>query len=255
MDNGLARGGLGAVCGICGELRLDGAPADLGAVAIMMERLERRGPDHGGSYSDGTLGMGHRRLAIVDLSTRSNQPMVDPELGLALVFNGTIYNYRELRQELQGKGYRFFSDGDSETILKAWHAWGEDCVEHLHGMFAFAVWDQSRRVLFLARDRFGIKPLYWSRQNDAFRFASNTHALLEAGCVDTGIDAVNSAPGNAASDQLCKVLRRANRPPPPRVHDLPGNSPAEAFLAVLIDQIGQEFLARVLQQMPGWVAF
>jgi asparagine synthase (glutamine-hydrolysing) len=178
------------VCGICGELRFDGAPADLGAVAVMMERLERRGPDHGGSYSDGALGMGHRRLAIIDLSIRSNQPMVDPDLGLALVFNGTIYNFRELRRELEGMGYRFFSDGDSETILKAWHAWGENCASHLHGMFAFAVWDQSRRVLFLARDRFGIKPLYWSRQGDTFRFASNTQALLEAGGVDTGIDAV-----------------------------------------------------------------
>jgi len=178
------------VCGICGELRFDGAPADLGALAGMMEQLERRGPDHGGSYSDGALGMGHRRLAIIDLSIRSNQPMVDPDLGLALVFNGTIYNYRELRRELQAKGYRFFSDGDSETILKAWHAWGEGCVARLHGMFAFAIWDQSQRVLFLARDRFGIKPLYWSRQGDSFRFASNSQALLEAGGVDTGIDAV-----------------------------------------------------------------
>jgi len=178
------------MCGICGELRLDGAPADLGALAVMMERLERRGPDHGGSYSDGVLGMGHRRLAIIDLSLRSNQPMLDPELGLALVFNGTIYNYRELRRGLEDKGYRFFSDGDSETILKAWHAWGEDCVQHLQGMFAFALWDQSQRVLFLARDRFGIKPLYWTRQPNTFRFASNTQALLEAGGIDTGIDAI-----------------------------------------------------------------
>ena len=178
------------MCGICGELSLDDSPADLGAVATMMENLERRGPDHGGSYSDGPLAMGHRRLSIIDLSIRSNQPMLDPELGLALVFNGTIYNYRALRQELEGKGYRFFSDGDSETILKAWHAWGEGCVERLHGMFAFAVWDASRRVLFLARDRFGIKPLYWSRQGDAFRYASNTQALMEAGGVDAGIDPV-----------------------------------------------------------------
>jgi len=178
------------MCGICGELRLDGASADLGAVSTMMAQLEKRGPDHGGSYSDGPVGMGHRRLAIIDLSIRSNQPMVDPELGLALVFNGTIYNYRELRRELEGKGYRFFSDGDSETILKAWDAWGEDCVERLHGIFAFAVWDASKRVLFLVRDRFGIKPLYWVRQGGAFRFASNTQALLDAGGVDTGIDAV-----------------------------------------------------------------
>jgi asparagine synthase (glutamine-hydrolysing) len=178
------------MCGICGELRLDGAPADLAVIAAMMKQLERRGPDHGGSFSDGPLGIGHRRLSVIDLSIRSNQPMLDPGLGLALVFNGTIYNHRQLRRELEGKGYQFFSTGDGETILKAWHAWGESCVEHLHGMFAFAVWDAGRRVLFLARDRFGIKPLYWTRADTRFRFASSTQALLEGGGVDTAIDPV-----------------------------------------------------------------
>ncbi len=178
------------MCGICGELRLDGAPADLAAVERMMALIRRRGPDHGGSWSDGSLGFGHRRLAIIDLSIRSNQPMVDPELGLALVFNGAIYNYRELRQELVAQGYRFFSDGDTEVILKAWHAWGEDCVQRLHGMFAFALWDMGRRVLFLARDRFGVKPLYWTRDANRFRFASSTQALLASGGVDTAIDPI-----------------------------------------------------------------
>ncbi len=178
------------MCGICGELRFDGAPADLGAVNRMMDQIRRRGPDHGGSWSDGGLGFGHRRLAIIDLSIRSNQPMVDPELGLALVFNGAIYNYRELRQELAALGYHFFSDGDTEVILKAWHAWGEDCVERLHGMFAFALWDLGRRVLFLARDRFGVKPLYWTRDASRFRFASSSQALLAAGGVDTAIDPI-----------------------------------------------------------------
>ncbi len=178
------------MCGICGELRLDGAPADLAAVERMMVRIRRRGPDHGGSWSDGSLGFGHRRLAIIDLSIRSNQPMVDPELGLALVFNGAIYNYRELRQELVAQGYRFFSDGDTEVILKAWHRWGEGCVERLQGMFAFALWDLGRRVLFLARDRFGVKPLYWTRDGNRFRFASSSQALLAAGGVDTAIDPV-----------------------------------------------------------------
>jgi asparagine synthase (glutamine-hydrolysing) len=156
----------------------------------MMDQIRRRGPDHGGSWSDGGLGFGHRRLAIIDLSIRSNQPMVDPELGLALVFNGAIYNYRELRQELLTQGYRFFSDGDTEVILKAWHAWGEGCVERLHGMFAFALWDLGRRVLFLARDRFGVKPLYWTRDASRFRFASSSQALLAAGGVDTAIDPI-----------------------------------------------------------------
>ena len=178
------------MCGICGELRLDGAPADLDSIGAMMSELTRRGPDHGGSYSDGSLGFGHRRLSIIDLSVRSNQPMVDAELGLALVFNGTIYNYKALREELRGLGYRFFSDGDGEVILKAWHAWGRRCPERLHGMFAFALWDANRRLLFLARDRFGIKPLYFSAHSDAFRFASSTQALLAAGGVDTAIDPV-----------------------------------------------------------------
>lgn len=178
------------MCGICGELRFDGAPADLAAVSRMTAKLERRGPDHGGSFSDGSLGFGHRRLAIIDLSERSHQPLVDQELGLALVFNGTIYNYRELRQTLRAKGYHFFSDGDSEVILKAYREWGTDCPRHLHGMFAFAVWDMRAKQLFLARDRFGIKPLYWSANDNRLRFASNTQALLAGGGVDKSIDPV-----------------------------------------------------------------
>ncbi|MDQ5909506.1 MAG: hypothetical protein QG599_1601 [Pseudomonadota bacterium] len=156
----------------------------------MLARLARRGPDHEGMWADGPLLFGHRRLSVIDLSDRSNQPMVDPELGLALVFNGAIYNYRELRQELQTKGYRFFSGGDTEVILKAYAEWGEQCVEHLIGMFAFALWNLRERTLFLARDRLGIKPLYYSRTPHAFRFASNSQALLAAPDVDTAIDPV-----------------------------------------------------------------
>ncbi len=178
------------MCGSCGELRFDGQPADLAAIARMTERLRPRGPDHGGSYSDGVLGFGHRRLSIIDLSEKSNQPLVDQELGLALVFNGTIYNYRELRRELQQRGYHFFSDGDSEVILKAWREWGQDCLAYLHGMFAFAVWDMREKALFMARDRFGIKPFYWSRDGQRLRFASSLPALLAGGGVDTSIDAV-----------------------------------------------------------------
>jgi len=179
------------MCGLCGELRFDGRPADLDAVWRMTAKLERRGPDHGGSYSDGPLGFGHRRLAIIDLSAHAAQPMVDQELGLSLVFNGTIYNYPSLRRELQKMGYHFFSHGDTEVIIKAFHAWGEACVEHFHGMFAFAIWDQERKQMFLARDRLGIKPLYFSVDRDRFRFASNTQALLTAGGVDTNIDPVS----------------------------------------------------------------
>lgn len=178
------------MCGICGELRLDGGAPRLGAVRRMISCLERRGPDHEGSFSDGPLAFGHRRLSVIDLSEHANQPMVDQALSLALVFNGTIYNFRELRSELRDLGYQFFSDGDSEVILKAWHAWGEACVDRLHGMFAFALWDEGERQLFLARDRLGIKPLYYSQDAKGFRFASNTQALLAAGGVDVSIDPV-----------------------------------------------------------------
>ncbi|EFK95745.1 asparagine synthetase (glutamine-hydrolyzing), partial [sediment metagenome] len=178
------------MCGICGELRFDNQSPDLEAVGRMTAKLVRRGPDSGGSFDDGPLAFGHRRLSVIDLTASSEQPMVDKDLRLAEVFNGTIYNYRELRAELMEMGYAFFSEGDSEVILKAFHAWGERCVEHFFGMFAFAIWDMRHRSLFLARDRFGIKPLYYSLEGVKLRFASTTQALLAAGGVDTSIDPV-----------------------------------------------------------------
>ncbi len=178
------------MCGLCGELRLDGRSADMAAIQAMTKKLEQRGPDHEGLFSDGPLGFGHRRLSVIDLSEHANQPMVDQELRLVLVFNGAIYNYKELRSELKGLGYHFFSHGDSEVILKAWHAWGERCVERLHGMFAFAIWDERKKSLFLARDRLGIKPLYYSLDDQRLRFASNMQALLAGGGIDKSIDPV-----------------------------------------------------------------
>jgi len=178
------------MCGICGELRFDGQAADHGGIRRMMQALAPRGPDSEGLHGDGPLALGHRRLAIIDLSAHANQPMPDADTGNVLVFNGTIYNYRELRATLQGKGHRFVSSGDSEVILKAYAEWGEGCVEKLTGMFAFAIWDRRRQQLFLARDRLGIKPLYYSVDARRIRFASNPQALLAAGGVDTAIDAV-----------------------------------------------------------------
>jgi len=178
------------MCGICGELRFDKQVAQLDIIHRMMDKLAARGPDNAGDYQDGVLALGHRRLAIIDLSERANQPMFDSELGLSIVFNGTIYNYPQLRDELIDKGYTFFSHGDTEVIIKAYAEWGERCVERLHGMFAFAIWDRKQHKLFLARDRLGIKPLYYSQSDSRFRFASNTQALLSAGDVDTAIDPV-----------------------------------------------------------------
>ena len=184
------------MCGICGELRFDDASPDMRAVERMSEQLARRGPDHAGTFADGPLAFGHRRLAIIDLSPSADQPMVDATLQLALVFNGTIYNYRELRAELVAMGYAFFSEGDSEVILKAYHAWGATRVQRFYGMFAFAIWgmrgarDGHRGSLFLARDRFGIKPLYLAQDGQRLRFASSLPALLAGGGVDTRLDPV-----------------------------------------------------------------
>ncbi|NCP81645.1 MAG: asparagine synthase (glutamine-hydrolyzing), partial [Rhodoferax sp.] len=178
------------MCGICGELRFDGAAPDMAAIRRMSDALARRGPDDAGVFQSGPLAFGHRRLSIIDLSAHAHQPMVDTMLQLTLVFNGTIYNYRELRVELLTLGYSFFSEGDSEVILKAYHAWGAACVTRFKGMFAFAIWDQRRGQLFLARDRFGIKPLYLTQTGQRLRFASSLPALLAGGEVDTTLDAV-----------------------------------------------------------------
>jgi len=176
------------MCGICGEFRLDGVAPEMGALRRMNHRLAKRGPDHEGYYQDGNLGFGHRRLSIIDLSSHADQPMQDDELQLALVFNGTIYNYKELRTELIELGYRFFSTGDTEVIIKAYHAWGERCVQRFYGMFAFAIQDKRDKSLFLARDRLGIKPLYHTFDGKRLRFASTLQALLAGGGVDVSLD-------------------------------------------------------------------
>jgi asparagine synthase (glutamine-hydrolysing) len=175
------------MCGICGELTFNGDPAG-GSLGAMMRRMWSRGPDAGGVFSQDGVAFGHRRLSIIDLAAASGQPMIDPELGLAVVFNGCIYNFRELRSELVGKGYRFFSQGDTEVILKAYKEWGPRCVERFYGMFAFAIWERDSGRVVLVRDRLGIKPLYYAERPGRFRFASTLPALLAAGDVDTAID-------------------------------------------------------------------
>ncbi|NOT19979.1 MAG: N-acetylglutaminylglutamine amidotransferase [Sideroxydans sp.] len=178
------------MCGICGELRFDKQTPHPDLIKRMSAKLARRGPDSQGMFNDGAVAFGHRRLSIIDLSEQAKQPMVDETLQLTLVFNGTIYNYKELRAELQAMEYEFFSEGDSEVILKAYHAWGEQCVERFYGMFAFAIWDKRSQKLFLARDRFGIKPLYYALDGASLRFASTLQALIAAGGVDTSIDPI-----------------------------------------------------------------
>ncbi|MGI9003162.1 MAG: N-acetylglutaminylglutamine amidotransferase [Pseudonocardia sp.] len=178
------------MCGIAGEIRFDGVGPDVEAVARITAAMQRRGPDGSGVHAAGAIALGHRRLKIIDLSERGAQPMVNPELGLAAVFNGCIYNYRELRVELEGLGYRFFSDSDTEVLLTAFHRWGAGCVEHFLGMFAFAVAERDTGILTLGRDRLGIKPLYLAESPGRLRFASTLPALLAGGGVDTSIDPV-----------------------------------------------------------------
>ena len=166
------------MCGICGQLRFDRRKVSSETLNKMMLKLARRGPDSNGQWINGKIGFGHQRLSVIDLSSLGSQPMIDDKLKLSLVFNGTIYNYKSLRDQLTSKGYTFFSQSDTEVILKAYHFWGENCVKYLDGMFAFAIWDSSSHQLFVARDRMGIKPLYFNTTSEAFTFASNSQALM-----------------------------------------------------------------------------
>ena len=178
------------MCGICGEIRFDHQPIDLNALAAVNDHMAPRGPDGRGLYQQGAIALGHRRLSIIDLSSQASQPMVDNALGLSIAFNGCIYNYQELCAELSAKGYHFFSHGDTEVVLKAFHAWGADCVSHFHGMFAFAIAERDSGRLTLVRDRLGIKPLYYSQSPQALRFASSLPALLAGGGIDNALDPV-----------------------------------------------------------------
>lgn len=178
------------MCGIAGEIRFDNQAADLAAVERITHHLAPRGPDAWGFHSEGPVALGHRRLKIMDLAEASGQPMIDTTQGLSLVFNGAIYNYPELRQELEALGYRFFSGGDTEVLLKGYHAWGEELLPRLNGMFAFAIWERDKRRLFIARDRLGIKPLYLSQTGKRLRFASSLPALLKGGDIDPALDPV-----------------------------------------------------------------
>lgn len=178
------------MCGATGEVRLDGKTPDISAVAAMAEVMVPRGPDAAGVWSQGRVALGHRRLKIIDLSEAGAQPMVDSDLGLSIAWNGCIYNYQQLRDELHGHGYRFFSTSDTEVLLKGYHHWGDRFVDHLHGMFAFAIVERDSGRVLLGRDRLGIKPLYLAEDPNRIRFASSLPALLAGGGIDTRIDQV-----------------------------------------------------------------
>lgn len=161
------------MCGICGFNFEDRQLAK-----AMADSIRHRGPDSDGIYTDKNISLGFRRLKIIDLSAKGNQPMIDKN-GNVLIFNGEIYNFLELRKELESKGYKFFSDTDSEVILHAYEEYGKDCLKFLDGMFAFAIWSPNEKELFLARDRIGVKPLYYYHKNGKFFFASEIKAILQ----------------------------------------------------------------------------
>ncbi len=178
------------MCGICGEITFDGSPADVGAVTRMADCLAPRGPDGAGLVARGRVAFGHRRLQIIDLSEAGAQPFVDTGLGLTIAFNGCIYNYKELRDELQAKGHVFASTADTEVVLKAWAQWGPEAIGRFNGMFAVAIHERDSGRVHLVRDRFGIKPLYYAETASGLRFASTLPAVLRAGGIDTSIDRV-----------------------------------------------------------------
>lgn len=171
------------MCGIVGLVYADPARrCEQDVITRMRDVFVYRGPDDAGLHLDGPVGLGHRRLSIIDLGG-GHQPMANEDGSLCIVFNGEVYNYRELRQELIAKGYHFQSQSDTEVILHLYAERGEACVHALNGMFAFAIWDKKRRLLFLARDRMGVKPLYYASAPDAFIFGSEIKAILESGMV------------------------------------------------------------------------
>lgn len=165
------------MCGICGVINFDGSPVDARILRRMTDAIAHRGPDGEGWYQDKGVGLGHRRLAIIDLSPAGHQPMVTLDGRYALTYNGEIYNFKELRLELEQLGHKFRSNTDSEVVLYSWAQWGRDCVAKFNGMFAFAIWNSLERELFLVRDRYGIKPLYYAQLGRHFIFGSEQRAI------------------------------------------------------------------------------
>lgn len=229
------------MCGISGEVRFDGVAPSAASVECMNAALAPRGPDGTGMVLRDAVAFGQRRLKIFDLSEHAQQPMVDSELGLTVVHNGAIYNYRELRRELEDKGYRFFSDGDTEVVLKAYHAWGEDFVHHFNGMFAIAVAERDTGRVVLARDRLGIKPLYLTEVPGGIRFASTLPALMAASSGEAEIDPValhHYMTFHAVVPAPHTIIRGVEKVPPATIvrFDAKGNRSQERYWSVRFER-------------------
>ena len=176
------------MCGICGIFNLNGEPVSPVNLRKMTDAIAHRGPDGEGFFIDSFLGLGHRRLAIIDLSPKGHQPMVSPDGQYIISYNGEVYNFQELRIELEALGYPFQSRTDTEVVLLAYIQWGPECVKKFNGMFSFSIWDKTRQELFLARDRYGIKPLYYAFFGNHFLFASEQKAIIKHPAVKREID-------------------------------------------------------------------
>ncbi|MDX6672999.1 MAG: hypothetical protein QOH11_417, partial [Solirubrobacteraceae bacterium] len=179
------------MCGVCGILATnDSFAVQERIVDAMRDTMQHRGPDDGGSWlsPDGRVALAHRRLSIVDLSAAGHQPMANEDGTVWITFNGEIYNHADLRPELEAKGHRYRSHTDTETILHLYEEEGPRCVERLHGMFAFAIWDARKREMFMARDRLGIKPLYYAQPPRGFVFGSEIKAIHEQPAITPDLD-------------------------------------------------------------------
>ena len=170
------------MCGIAGIVRNDGLDVDRGLVAAMCAAIRHRGPDDDGFYFNGPVGLGMRRLSIIDVKG-GQQPIHNQDRTAWIVFNGEIYNYRELRKQLETKGHSFKTQTDTEVLLTAFIEWGDGCLPRLNGMFHFAVWDNEERTMTLARDHVGIRPLFYTWIGRRLAFASEIKALLASGMV------------------------------------------------------------------------
>jgi asparagine synthase (glutamine-hydrolysing) len=166
------------MCGFTGVLRTDGQPVAAGIVAKMSSTIAHRGPDSDGVWAEGSIGLGHRRLSIIDLTASAHQPMTNETGELVIVYNGEVYNFQALRMELETAGHRFHSQSDTEVVVHAYQEWGAGCLDRFNGMFAFAIWDKRKKQLFVARDRYGVKPIYYFWDGAKFIFGSEIKAIL-----------------------------------------------------------------------------
>ncbi|MCL4234547.1 MAG: asparagine synthetase B, partial [Deltaproteobacteria bacterium] len=178
------------MCGICGEFSYAAGDVNPETVLRMTSTMAHRGPDADGTYlsPDRRVGFGHRRLSIIDLSEAGRQPMCNEDRTVWITFNGEIYNHEEVRRELVARGHTYQSRTDTETIVHAYEQWGVEAIDRLHGMFAFAIWDERRGKMLLVRDRIGIKPLYFCQSGGRLLFGSEIKAILAHGAVTPDLD-------------------------------------------------------------------